>query len=156
MNFTLPRWAALPDLALYMDQVLLVLNTALAPVTIGQAPAVTAAMVNNYVKLKLTPPAEKKKYGRTHLARFLMICLLKKVLSMQEIAAVLALLETGSTLATGYDSFTAELERLLANPEAPAGEDCPAAVAAALRAVACKITLERLLDEKNLDNMPGL
>ena len=88
MHFTLPRWEALPDLALYMDQVLLVLNTALGPVTVGEGPAVTASMVNNYVKLKLTAPAEKKKYDRAHLAKFLMICLLKKVLSMQEIAAM--------------------------------------------------------------------
>ena len=84
------------DLALYMDQVLLVLNTALQPVTVGEAPAVTAAMLNNYVKLKLTAPAEKKKYGRSHVARFLMICLYKRVLSMQEIAALVELVEAGA------------------------------------------------------------
>ena len=155
MHFTLPRWEALPDLALYMDQVLLVLNTALGPVTVGEGPAVTASMVNNYVKLKLTAPAEKKKYDRAHLAKFLMICLLKKVLSMQEIAAILALLEADS-LAAAYDGFAGELERLVENPEAPAGADCPAAAAAALRAVACKITVERLLHEKTLDNGPGM
>lgn len=155
MNFTLPRWKALPDLALYMDQVLLVLNTALAPVTVGEGPAVTASMVNNYVKLKLTAPAEKKKYDRAHLARFLMICLLKKVLSMQEIAQILALLED-KPLEAGYDGFAAELEKLVETPEAPAGADCPAALAAALRAVACKITVERLLQEKHLDNGTGM
>lgn len=148
-EFHLPRWEELPDLALYMDQVLLVLNTALQPVTVGEAPAVTAAMLNNYVKLKLTAPAEKKKYGRSHVARFLMICLYKRVLSMQEIAALVELVEAGRTAAEGYNAFAGELERLLLAPEAPAGEDCPPAVSAGIRAVAAKITLERLLAEKN-------
>ena len=130
-EFHLPRWEELPDLALYMDQVLLVLNTALQPVTVGEA------------------PAEKKKYGRSHVARFLMICLYKRVLSMQEIAALVELVEAGRTPAEGYNAFAGELERLLLAPEAPAGEDCPPAVSAGIRAVASKITLERLLAEKN-------
>ena len=54
--FHCPRWEELPQLALYMDQVLLVLSTAFAPLSAGQPP-VTASMINNYVKLKPTAPA---------------------------------------------------------------------------------------------------
>ena len=89
MEFTCLRWEQLPQIALYMDQVLLVLNQALEPLTVSGVPAVTSTMINNYVKMKLAAPAEKKKYDREHMARFVMICLLKKVLSMAEIAAVL-------------------------------------------------------------------
>lgn len=146
-TFHCPRWDELPDLALYMDQVLLVVNGAFAPVT-GGAPPVTASMINNYVKLKLTDPAVKKKYSRAHLARFMMICLLKRVLSMQEIAAVLDQLLRQGGLEAGYDCFGRVLERLLADPAAEPGETCPAVVTAALRAVAAKLWVEQYLHEK--------
>lgn len=146
--FHCPRWEELPQLALYMDQVLLVLSSTFAPLSAGQPP-VTASMINNYVKLKLTAPAEKKKYNREHLARFVMICLLKKVLSMQEIAAVLERLLAGQSLSEGYDRFAQELERLLAAPDAPAPQDFPAAAALSIRAVACKLWAEAELAENN-------
>ena len=142
-TFHCPRWDELPDLALYMDQVLLVVNGAFAPVT-GGAPPVTASMI----KIKLTDPAVKKKYSRAHLARFMMICLLKRVLSMQEIAAVLDQLLRQGGLEAGYDCFGRVLERLLADPAAEPGETCPAAVTAALRAVAAKLWVEQYLHEK--------
>ncbi len=146
--FHCPRWEELPQLALYMDQVLLVLSTAFAPLSAGQPP-VTASMINNYVKLKLTAPAEKKKYNREHLARFVMICLFKKVLSMQEIAAVLERMLAGQSLPAAYDRFAAELERLLAAPDAPMPQDSSNCVALAIRAVACKLWVEADLAKNN-------
>ena len=103
-------------------------------------------MINNYVKMKLTAPAVKKKYDREHMARFVMICLLKKVLSMAEIAAVLERLLAERSLEQVYGLFCAELETRLASLEGPASENCPAYLAAAVRAVACKILIEQMLD----------
>ena len=145
MEFSCLRWAQLPQIALYMDQVLLVLNQALAPLAVSDDPVVTSTMINNYVKMKLAAPAEKKKYDREHMARFVMICLLKKVLSMTEIAAVLEKLLESRSLEDGYDLFCRELELRLASPEGPDSEACPDYLAAAIRAVACKILLERML-----------
>ena len=145
MEFTCPRWEQLPQIALYMDQVLLVLNQSLSPLSVSDAPVVTATMINNYVKMKLVAPPERKKYSREHLARFVMICLLKKVLSMTEIAAVLEKLLAEYTLAEAYDRFCLELETRLRSPEGPAGADCPDFLAAAVRGVACKILVEHLL-----------
>ena len=145
MEFTCLRWEQLPQIALYMDQVLLVLNQALAPLSVSDGPAVTSTMINNYVKMKLAAPAEKKKYDREHMARFVMICLLKKVLSMTEIAAVLEKLLTDRKLEEGYNLFCRELEIRLRSLEGPDSPDCPDYLAAAIRAVACKITLERML-----------
>ena len=146
MEFSCLRWAQLPQIALYMDQVLLVLNQALAPLSVSDSPVVTGTMINNYVKMKLAAPAEKKKYDREHMARFVMICLLKKVLSMTEIAAVLEKLLESRSLEEGYDLFCRELEIRLGSLEGPDSSDCPDYLAAAIRAVACKITLERALD----------
>ena len=145
MEYQCLRWEQLPQIALYMDQVLLVLNQALAPLNVSDTPAVTSTMINNYVKMKLAAPAEKKKYDREHMARFMMICLLKKVLSMTEIAALLEKLLTGRSLEEGYGLFCRELELRLLALDGPDGEDCPDYLAAAVRAVACKIAIERML-----------
>ena len=57
MELQLPRWKQLPEIALYMDQVQLVLGGILEPLTTQEGPMVTPTMINNYVKMKLTPPA---------------------------------------------------------------------------------------------------
>lgn len=144
-GFSIPRWQQLPQISLYMDQVLLVLSGILEPVTTGDSPMVTAAMINNYVKMKLTPPPEKKKYSREHLAWFLLICLLKKVLSMQEIAALKDRLLAREPLESGYDRFCDELELRLGQPDGPDMPDCDPVLAAAIRSVVCKLRVERLL-----------
>ena len=143
MTVSMPRWKQLPEIALYMDQVLLVLGTVLEPLSAD----ITAAMINNYVKMKLTPPPEKKKYGREHLAWFLMICLLKKVLTMTEIASVKELLLAHDSLEAGYDLFCRELELRLQDLDGPDSADCLPVLAAAIRGVACKIRVEVLLSE---------
>lgn len=145
MEYTCPRWEQLPQIALYMDQVLLVLNQALEPLSVEKAPVVTGTMINNYVKMKLAPPAEKKKYDRAHMARFVMICLLKKVLSMTEIAAVLEHLLQAHSLETCYNLFCRELEIRLASLNGQDSEECPPVLAASVRAVACKIAVEQMI-----------
>ncbi len=151
-EYHIPRWEELPQIALYMDQVLLVLGRILEPLATQDSPMVTATMINNYVKMKLTPPPEKKKYTREHLAWFLLICLLKKVLSMQEIAAIQSRLLAGQTIETGYDRFCTELETRLFYPDGPDTPDCDPVLAAAVRAVVCKVKVERLLQEHSMDN----
>ena len=145
MEFTCLRWEQLPRIALYMDQVLLVINQALEPLAVSDGPAVTGTMINNYVKMKLAPPAEKKKYDRDHMARFMMICLMKKVLSMAEIAAVLEILLAERSLEEVYGLFGTELERRLASLDGPDSPECPALLATSVRAIACKICVEHLL-----------
>ena len=58
----LPRWNALPDLELYMDQVLSLMERYLGNYPGFDRKGLTAAMVNNYVKLGVMPPPVKKKY----------------------------------------------------------------------------------------------
>ncbi|MEE0409511.1 MAG: DUF1836 domain-containing protein [Clostridia bacterium] len=62
-NYSLPSWDALPDIDLYMDQVVSVVTKYLdVPRTaIGVTRSITPAMINNYVKLGIIPPPKKKK-----------------------------------------------------------------------------------------------
>lgn len=81
------EWDAMPDIALYMDQVI----SYLPRLTIGPAEdaALTPAMVNNYIKDGLLPRANGKRYGREHLAYLTAIALLKNVLPVKSIKLLL-------------------------------------------------------------------
>ena len=78
----LPAWEELPDLALYMDQVLSLTARYLPG---GADKALTAAMVNNYVKQKVLPPPVSKRYDRSHIAALMMLCILKSIMPIADI-----------------------------------------------------------------------
>ena len=90
-----PRYEELPHIALYKDQVVSVLNEAVGPFYPQGETPVTATMVNNYVKMKLLAPPEKKKYSTGQIAYLYVIFLLKQVLSIGEIAALLRMQQRG-------------------------------------------------------------
>ena len=84
----LPAWERLPDIDLYMDQVLLLVDRSLCGFPGYDERGLTASMVNNYVKQGVLPPPVRKRYGREHLACLLMICVLKPALPISAIRAV--------------------------------------------------------------------
>jgi len=63
---TLPQWSALPDIGLYMDQVMTLMERAFGA-TPGMG-GITKSMVNNYVKAGLIRRPVGKKYDRDQLA----------------------------------------------------------------------------------------
>ena len=104
----LPTWESLPDLELYMDQVISLLCKSLygdKGEQNGAEKQITPAMINNYVKMGLIAPPVKKKYTRTHIATLLMICVLKQALSIQEIKDLFSFGITEETLPQVYNYF---------------------------------------------------
>ena len=81
----IPRWEELPDLELYMDQVLSLTKRYLGRYLGFDQKCLTASMVNNYVKLGVVPPPIKKRYARSHLARLIVVCILKASLPIDVI-----------------------------------------------------------------------
>ena len=82
----LPRWEELPELELYMDQVITLVDRYLSPLIQNEKQTVlSSAMVNNYVKHKLVPPPVKKRYNRNHLAYLIAITSLKQVFAIPDI-----------------------------------------------------------------------
>lgn len=81
----LPSWQELPELELYMDQVLSLVERYLRGYPGFDERGLTASMVNNYVKQGALPPPQKKRYSREHLAKLLVICLLKTSLPISAI-----------------------------------------------------------------------
>ena len=85
-DFHLPRWEELPNFDLYLDQVITLIEGYLQNLFDEENDTIlTAAMINNYVKLKLIPKAEKKRYNRMHIAYLIAITILKQVLTISEV-----------------------------------------------------------------------
>ena len=58
--YHLPRFEDLPELDLYRDQLLTLVDKYIEPIWLEDSPVVTTSMVNNYVKNGLLPHPEKK------------------------------------------------------------------------------------------------
>lgn len=89
--YSLPLWDALPDIDLYMDQVISLIEKYLEiyiRVTESEK-IITPSMINNYVKLSIIPSPNKKRYSKIHLAYLLIICTLKQTLNMATIQKIM-------------------------------------------------------------------
>ena len=54
-----------------------------------QSQTITSAAINNYVRTKMLPSRAKKKYYRVHIAYLIMICTLKRSLSLSMLQTLL-------------------------------------------------------------------
>lgn len=91
----LPTWDELPDIEVYMDQVITLINRYIGGMTPDGDTLITSSMINNYVKNGILPCPVKKRYSRTHLSRLIIICILKPVLPITAIGTLIdSLLKT--------------------------------------------------------------
>ena len=104
-----PLWEDLPSIPLYMDQVILYLGESLKLFEREEELSLlTSSMINNYVKNGLIPHPEKKKYTKEHLAGLMAVCMLKQVLSIQDIKTLFSGTEmTGETYELFREAHTA-------------------------------------------------
>ena len=112
----LPRWESFPDIELYMDQVVAVMEKALELYNKGgseESKLITPSIINNYVKLKVIPAPSKKRYNREHLAYLVMICILKQTLNISSIVKIIETnLETKS-IKELYNEFCSIYENVI-------------------------------------------
>ena len=89
-NFSFRNYEDLPELELYMDQVMKYLDKQLYIFqTSTSDKQITTSMINNYVKGEVVPAPISKKYSKEHLAVIQEVCTLKQVLSIAEVKQVL-------------------------------------------------------------------
>lgn len=109
-NFSLPAWETLPDMELYMDQVISLVNRYLNLIPQDETnPVITASAVNNYVRLRLMPAPERKRYSRRHMACVIMICVLKQSLSLAEIQRILPREMSEENVRQVYNDFAMQM-----------------------------------------------
>ena len=104
-----PKWDEIPELDLYLDQVLLYVNNVCGSSFSAADKGLTASMINNYVKHGYIAKPVKKKYQRRQVARLIAITTLKTVFSIQEIASTLNFLQDQASSDLLYNSFVAYL-----------------------------------------------
>ena len=113
-EFHMPRYNEIPDIDLYMDQLLVYIEKVLSPINMTPSEKIlTTSMVNNYVKLGLLPPTVKKKYSREHVAGLIVICIAKQIYTMQEIGKLISVQRYFFDMETSYNYICTELENVL-------------------------------------------
>ena len=106
-DYRLPLWNEIPDIGLYMEQVIMLLKQYLdyMPPELKDAQFITAATINNYVRKKIMPEPVKKKYYRTHIAYLIMICSLKQCLSIPTLQKMIPMGLTEKQLEETYSAY---------------------------------------------------
>lgn len=91
-DYHLPEWDSIPDLGLYMDQVVVLLAQYLNFIPAmpgGKESFVTSSAINNYVRLKIMPAPVKRKYYRVHIAYLIMILTMKQSISISDVQKII-------------------------------------------------------------------
>ena len=143
-------WEDLPDIALYMDQLIAYMSRQL--IQYGEGERLTSAMVNNYIKDGLVPRAEGKRYGPVHLGYLTAVVALKQVLSVRDIGALMgAGRALEKTPPEQYGYFCRALDRALSDtaqaidPEADQSDLARMALDLAVRSYANQLACQRVL-----------
>ena len=114
LEFHLPRWDELPEIELYMDQVVYTLEKKLEIFAEDESQKIiTSTMINNYVKQKVVKPPEKKRYGRLQLSYLFVVCLLKRIMNISDICLSIEMMLKKYTVQQIYDMFCDEFESAL-------------------------------------------
>jgi len=118
-KFHIPRWNELPNVDLYLDQVVNLINSCLSSYLFisnesnEKNELLTKTMINNYVKNSLIDAPIKKQYSKIQLSKLFVICVLKQVYSMQDIKSLLNIALTSSNIEIAYDKFCKLFEEAL-------------------------------------------
>ncbi len=115
LNFHIPRWNELPNIDLYLDQVVTYLEDLLKKFVPlkdkNEDKVITKTMINNYVKHGVLKPPLNKKYNREHIARLIVICIIKKVYSINDIHSLIKLALETSGIEISYNKFCILIEK---------------------------------------------
>ena len=120
LNLHIPRWEELPDIDLYLDQVVTFICKYLGNYIRNDSNnenkennILTKTMINNYVKQKIMPAPIKKKYNKTNLAYLIVICILKQVYSIKDISKLIKIGLRNTSIDIAYNTFCDSLENAI-------------------------------------------
>lgn len=155
-KFEAIAWDKMPEIYLYMDQVITYMDKQLKLFERNEnTRLLTSSMINNYVKDNVLERPEQKKYSKEHLAMLTMICMLKQVLSIQDISQLLKSLIEHTSKTELYDQFRISQAKVLedicsrVNQTAEQGKDAltKLALELSIEANARRTAAERILSE---------
>ena len=109
-EFSFPRYNDIPNVGLYLEQVVKYISEYLEP--LGSF-SLTASMVSNYVKKDLIGNPVKKQYDREQIARLFFVAVAKNVLSIEDIRLLFEMQHETYEPRRAYDYFCSEFENVL-------------------------------------------
>ena len=109
-EFSFPRYNDIPNVGLYLEQVVKYISEYLEP--LGSF-SLTASMVSNYVKKGLIENPVKKQYNREQIACLFFVAVAKNVLSMEDIRLLFEMQHATYESKRAYDYFCNEFENVL-------------------------------------------
>ena len=109
-EFHMPRYRELPDVGLYLEQVVKYINGVLGGLGCQE---ITSSMVSNYVKKGYIANPVKKQYYAEQIASLFFLSVAKNVLSMDNIASLFEMQKRTYEASVAYDYFCQELENML-------------------------------------------
>lgn len=126
-NNKMPRYKEIPNVGLYLEQVVKYINEILNPLHLS----ITPSMLSNYVKKGYIERPVKKQYCAEQIAYLIFIVVAKQVLSMENISALLDLQKATYSAERAYNYFCKELEHMIkvtfekGSEQEPVSEDNP-------------------------------
>jgi len=100
------NYSDIPEIDLYMDQVINFLDKKLVFFKKSDEESLlTKTMINNYVKSSLIPKPIKKKYGRIHISKLIMVYFLKNILSINDIKEIFDIESNAQELYEKFNSI---------------------------------------------------
>ena len=109
IDFRLPRYKEIPNVGLYLEQVVKYINECLEPLDI----CITPSMLSNYVKKGYIDRPVKKQYNADQIAYALFIIIAKQTLSMDNVALLFEFQKATYSVERAYNFFCNELESML-------------------------------------------
>ena len=103
MHFKNPKPFEIPNISLYMDQLLEFFENVLSPLKrTDERTVLTKTMINNYVKAEIIKSPTKKKYDQESIQDLIILYHLKKAFSIQDIAHIMSHIKANSDY---YEQF---------------------------------------------------
>lgn len=116
MGFKNPDFDKIPEIALYMDQLLEYLDQALECNKRSPKDGIyTKTMVNNYVKAGVISSPDKKKYTKDTLVDLIAFYHLKQTFSIQDAQTLLSMYKSSTAPSPFYPQFCNQFESLKQN-----------------------------------------
>ena len=109
-KFHLPRYKEVPNMGLYLEQVVRYINSVLEPLGYIE---ITNSMISNYVKKGLVASPVKKQYNANQIIHLIVIAILKNVVTLENINELFFRQVKVYTDEVAYDYFCQELENIL-------------------------------------------
>ena len=109
-SFKLPRYDELPNMGLYLEQVVKYINNSLFPLGCVE---ITSSMVSNYVKKGLVDNPVRKQYYARHLAELFFVVLGKRVLTIEDTGKMLHMIKLDAANHDIYNYCCTEFENRL-------------------------------------------